>query len=57
MSIGASAYARQVNPRIGVMKASATRGEGLDGWYAWLRQQAGIASTPASGSRLVVDAL
>ena len=34
-------YARQVNPRIGILKLSATRGEGLDEWYAWLRQQAG----------------
>jgi hydrogenase nickel incorporation protein HypB len=33
-------YARQVNPRIGVLKVSATRGEGLDEWYDWLRQQA-----------------
>jgi hydrogenase nickel incorporation protein HypB len=31
--------ARQVNPRIEVLKLSATRGEGLDAWYAWLRQQ------------------
>jgi hydrogenase nickel incorporation protein HypB len=34
-------HARQVNPRIEVVKTSATRGEGLDEWYAWLRQQAG----------------
>jgi hydrogenase nickel incorporation protein HypB len=34
-------YARQVNPRIGILKLSATRGEGLDEWYAWLRQQTG----------------
>lgn len=33
-------YARQVNPGIGVLKLSATRGEGLDEWYGWLRQQA-----------------
>ncbi len=33
-------HARQVNPRIGVIKVSATRGEGLDEWYDWLRQQA-----------------
>jgi hydrogenase nickel incorporation protein HypB len=35
------AHARQVNPRVGVLKVSATRGEGLDEWYDWLRQQAG----------------
>jgi hydrogenase nickel incorporation protein HypB len=34
------AYARQVNPRIEVLQVSATRGDGLDEWYAWLRQQA-----------------
>jgi hydrogenase nickel incorporation protein HypB len=33
------AYARQVNPRIEVLKVSATRGEGLAEWYAWLRRQ------------------
>ena len=32
-------YARQVNPRIGVLRLSATRGEGLEEWYAWLRGQ------------------
>jgi hydrogenase nickel incorporation protein HypB len=32
-------YARQVNPRIEVLKVSATRGVGLDEWYAWLRRQ------------------
>ncbi len=34
--------AREVSPRIQVLKLSATRGEGLDGWYAWLRQQMGL---------------
>ena len=33
-------YARQVNPRIEVLQVSATRGDGLDEWYDWLRQQA-----------------
>ncbi len=33
------AYALQVNPRLEVMAVSATRGDGLDGWYAWLRSQ------------------
>jgi hydrogenase nickel incorporation protein HypB len=33
--------ARQVNPRIEVLKLSATRGDGLNEWYAWLRQQTG----------------
>ncbi|MBA3848227.1 MAG: hydrogenase nickel incorporation protein HypB [Planctomycetes bacterium] len=31
------ACARRVNPDIEVLQVSATTGEGLDGWYAWLR--------------------
>ena len=33
------AYARQINPGIEVLTLSATRGDDLDGWYDWLRQQ------------------
>jgi len=33
------AYARQVNPEIQVFPVSATSGEGLDHWYAWLLDQ------------------
>jgi hydrogenase nickel incorporation protein HypB len=32
-------YARQVNPAIRVLQASALRGEGLAEWYDWLREQ------------------
>jgi hydrogenase nickel incorporation protein HypB len=32
-------YARQVNPKLEVVSVSATRGDGLDAWYAWLRDQ------------------
>ena len=32
-------YARQVNPKLEVISVSATRGDGLDGWYQWLRDQ------------------
>jgi hydrogenase nickel incorporation protein HypB len=32
------AFARQVNPRIRVIQVSATRGDGLEDWYAWLRE-------------------
>jgi hydrogenase nickel incorporation protein HypB len=32
-------YARQVNPTLGVLQISATRGGGLDEWYRWLREQ------------------
>lgn len=34
------ANARQVNPDIIVLRASARTGEGLDAWYGWLRQEA-----------------
>jgi hydrogenase nickel incorporation protein HypB len=30
------AYAREVNPSLEVLQLSATRGDGLDGWYHWL---------------------
>lgn len=33
------AYARQVNPKLEVISVSATRGDGLDDWYNWLRDQ------------------
>jgi hydrogenase nickel incorporation protein HypB len=33
------AYARQVNPHLRILQVSATRGDGLDAWYAWLREQ------------------
>jgi len=31
--------ARQVNPKLEVVSVSATRGDGLDAWYDWLRDQ------------------
>jgi hydrogenase nickel incorporation protein HypB len=34
-----ASYATQVNPGLEVMPVSATRGDGLDDWYAWLRSQ------------------
>ena len=34
------AYARQVNPHIRVIQVSALRGDGLEEWYDWIRQQA-----------------
>jgi hydrogenase nickel incorporation protein HypB len=30
-------YARQVNPALEMLQVSATRGDGLEQWYAWLR--------------------
>jgi hydrogenase nickel incorporation protein HypB len=36
-------FAREMNPRARVIAVSATRGDGLDEWYAWLEQ--GISKT------------
>jgi hydrogenase nickel incorporation protein HypB len=33
-------YAHRVNPRLAFFQLSATRGAGLDSWYAWLRRRA-----------------
>jgi len=33
-----TANARQVNPYLEILLVSATTGEGLGGWYRWLRQ-------------------
>jgi hydrogenase nickel incorporation protein HypB len=33
------ALAKQVNPRLEVFEVSATRGDGLEGWYGWLRSR------------------
>ena len=43
------AYARRVNPRLQVLSVSATSGEGLDDWYAWIRatRQARLIGHPA----------
>lgn len=32
-------FARRINPDIDVLRLSATNGEGLSAWYAWLRGQ------------------
>lgn len=32
-------YARQVNPHLTVFQVSATRGDGVEDWYAWVRRQ------------------
>jgi hydrogenase nickel incorporation protein HypB len=31
-------YARRANPGVEVLEVSATRGDGLEGWYGWLRR-------------------
>jgi nicotinamidase-related amidase len=35
-------HIHRVNPRCGVIRVSATTGEGLEDWHAWLRQQKAI---------------
>ncbi|MES9934704.1 MAG: hydrogenase nickel incorporation protein HypB [Candidatus Sedimenticola sp. PURPLELP] len=42
-------YARRVNPKIKVIKTSATTGEGMDAWYQWIRasRQMALAGHPA----------
>jgi len=35
-------YARRINPQIEVLQLSALNGEGLDGWYEWIAEQAGM---------------
>ena len=37
-------YARRVNRNIKVLKVSATSGEGMDGWYQWIRATRVLAS-------------
>jgi hydrogenase nickel incorporation protein HypB len=39
------AHARAVNPDLQILPVSATRGDGLDEWYAWLRAHHEWAST------------
>ena len=42
------AYARRVNPQIGVLTVSALTGEGLEAWYGWIEAQRALqaALTP-----------
>jgi hydrogenase nickel incorporation protein HypB len=39
-------HARRVSPRIEALGVSATRGDGLDRWYAWLRARRAEAVAP-----------
>jgi hydrogenase nickel incorporation protein HypB len=36
------ASARRVNPKLAIFQVSATRGDGLADWYAWLRSQVAV---------------
>jgi hydrogenase nickel incorporation protein HypB len=35
----AKTYARQVNPKLEFIELSATRGQGLEDWYHWLKSR------------------
>jgi hydrogenase nickel incorporation protein HypB len=37
-------FVRQVNPRLRVIPVSALRGDGLDEWYDWIRNEAKVCS-------------
>ena len=37
-----SGFARSVNPGVRILPISATRGDGLDAWYDWIRAQIGV---------------
>jgi hydrogenase nickel incorporation protein HypB len=39
------AHARSVNPALEVLEISATRGDGLERWYAWLRRELAATRT------------
>jgi hydrogenase nickel incorporation protein HypB len=41
-------YAWQVNPGLEVLEVSATRGDGLDRWYDWLRRQSTRQPAPSA---------
>jgi hydrogenase nickel incorporation protein HypB len=40
-------YARSVNPGVHILPISATRGDGLDAWYDWIRAEIGIPANSA----------
>jgi hydrogenase nickel incorporation protein HypB len=45
------AAAAQVNPRIRAVEVSATRGDGMEAWYAWLREHARAEERTAEVAR------
>jgi hydrogenase nickel incorporation protein HypB len=42
------AHARRVNPDIEVLQVSSTKGDGLEGWYTWLRERLAICRVEAA---------
>ncbi|MBR7838949.1 hydrogenase nickel incorporation protein HypB, partial [Actinospica durhamensis] len=57
--IGFHARVRQVNPDAEILEVSATRGQGLEAWYAWLEERsqvlAAAASAAATGASLITE--
>ncbi len=49
-------FARRVNPAIGVLQLSATRGDGLGDWVDWLLQADGVPGSVASAQAAQEDA-
>lgn len=47
------AFARQVNPELVFIELSATTGQGMENWYAWLEQQRVFPDTAAHPSSLI----
>ncbi len=41
-------YALQVNPNLKFFEVSATKGEGMEAWYSWLRETVGVRSETKS---------
>ncbi|MDR2173440.1 MAG: hydrogenase nickel incorporation protein HypB [Burkholderiales bacterium] len=50
----AIAYARRIQPRLTVMKVSATTGEGMDAWLAWLKRGVEVAHAARSNDLQVL---
>jgi hydrogenase nickel incorporation protein HypB len=48
-------YARRVNPAIEVMQVSATKGDGMDAWLAWVRLHAVTARHARVPSKVVTE--
>ncbi len=40
-----AAYARQVQPGVEILHLSATTGEGVEGWYDWLRNRRAVLTS------------
>jgi hydrogenase nickel incorporation protein HypB len=41
-----SGFARSVNPDVEILPVSATRGDGLEAWYDWIRAEIGVLANP-----------